>query len=235
MNFTIIWIFINFHAIDNRSCLACISQCGQRFVKMQTCRRNCSQHNCFWVATQTFLRRKKHEEWDKYDSIFDWLKNPPTAIKCSLTFSSHVNTDSRYGANVFFFGSASALITRPNVSKLRFMLTRSFSRSPPAHVWLTRSLPAKSTKLMWLRFVISFDDSESISDSVKIMLNIECDRELLSFIPVASKFNWQSSHKFEMVDDVWLFTTSPDFVGFVRPNTFFKFHVDVSFYWNSLM
>lgn len=106
-----------------------------------------------------------------------------------LTLSSFVRTESRYGTN--FFGSVNPLITIPSVSRFLLMLTPSFNRSPLAQVWLTRSLPAKSTKLILLSFVWAETDCPKrfVSSVIfNITLNIECDLELLSFIPVDAVF-----------------------------------------------
>uniref|UniRef100_A0A8W7PEN2 Uncharacterized protein n=1 Tax=Anopheles coluzzii TaxID=1518534 RepID=A0A8W7PEN2_ANOCL len=117
-----------------------------------------------------------------------------------LTLRSHVSTESRYGMYVLAlrFVSASAEITLPSVSRLLLMLTPSFSRAPLAQVWLTRSEPAKSTRLILLRFVCFTDavllawspSSVSLLCTISAKFNttekIECERELLSFIPVAA-------------------------------------------------
>lgn len=133
----------------------------------------------------------------------------------TLTLRSQVNTDSRYGTNAadVFRASAKAAITLPSVSRLLLMLTPSRNRSPLAHVWLTRSLPARSTRLILLRRVCIDDDgllsvSETEADGrmsarFRTMLKIEWERELLSFIPVAAVARWLFPTASQFRSDVW--------------------------------
>lgn len=75
-----------------------------------------------------------------------------------LSFSNHVNTESRYGmcSSAFFFlpplagsadAAASAAITLPSVVSDLLMLAPSLRRAPVAPVELARSEPARSTRL----------------------------------------------------------------------------------------
>lgn len=82
--------------------------------------------------------------------------------------------------------SANAEMTLPSVVKLLLMLAPSLSRVPLAPVESARSLPAKSTKLIF----DTFSEHKSVSSScfccVKNIVNTACERELVSFMFVAA-------------------------------------------------
>mmetsp|Transcript_24181 Transcript_24181/g.39729 ORF Transcript_24181/g.39729 Transcript_24181/m.39729 type:complete len:279 (-) Transcript_24181:428-1264(-) len=104
------------------------------------------------------------------------------------SFSNHVSTESRYGTNTFFFPvdkSARAEMQLPSAERLLLMAHASRSRSPVAPDSSARSLPAKSTKLIFDTLSVALPNSLSTFVWVNMIVNTVWALELVLFMLVA--------------------------------------------------